>query len=79
MQPEHREYECPNCGDWVAILHTTPGAFDCPWCKEPLTLSTDAEFRDGMWRDLSRLVSNRPHIERMIKMSKLAKAVKGNQ
>ncbi len=53
------EYECPVCGDYIAILPTTPENFDCPWCKEPLFISSDAEFEDGIWHDLTRLVSHK--------------------
>lgn len=49
------EYECPNCGEWIQILPTTPERFDCPWCKTPLLKSVDAEFRDGSWHDASHL------------------------
>lgn len=71
MPRTHQDYQCPTCESWIEILPTTnQNAFDCPWCKEPLYLNVDAEFRDGMWRDLSRLCSNRKHIEKMIEHGK---------
>lgn len=54
-------YECPKCDEYVEILSTTPEHFNCPWCGQSLRLSTDAEFEDGMWHDLSRLVTAGSH------------------
>lgn len=50
-----KDYPCPMCGEHIAIIHTTPEVFDCPWCKEPLKLADNG------------IESNRGHIERMIK------------
>jgi transcription initiation factor IIE alpha subunit len=49
-----KDYPCPKCGDYIAIIHTTPEVFDCPWCKEPLKLVDNG------------IESNREHIERII-------------
>ena len=63
----HRDYECPVCGEWIEILPTTPKALTCPWCKEPLKLSVDVDnYGMSNQRDLTRLISNRQHIEKMI-------------
>jgi transcription initiation factor IIE alpha subunit len=48
------DYPCPKCGEYIAIIHTTPEVFDCPWCKEPLKLVDNG------------IESNREHIERII-------------
>lgn len=77
MSEPHIEYECPVCGEWVAILPTTPELFPCPWCKEPLQISSDAEFEGGMWHDLTRLISTRPHMEKMLEHAK-SKEPNGN-
>jgi transcription initiation factor IIE alpha subunit len=33
-----KDYPCPMCGEYIAIIHTTPEVFECPWCNEPLKL-----------------------------------------
>jgi transcription initiation factor IIE alpha subunit len=43
------------CGEYIAIIHTTPEVFDCPWCNAPLKLVDNG------------IESNREHIERIIK------------
>jgi predicted RNA-binding Zn-ribbon protein involved in translation (DUF1610 family) len=61
-------YECPNCGEWVAILPSTnKGKFPCPWCKQSLRLDADAEFTNGSWHDRSRLVTAGSHWDEEIK------------
>lgn len=55
-------YECPVCEEWVEILPTTPkDDFLCPWCQQRLRLDADAEFVNGSWRDLSKLVTFGSH------------------
>lgn len=55
-------YECPVCGEWIEILSTTNKAnMNCPWCNERLRLDVDAEFDNGSWRDLSKLVTAGSH------------------
>jgi len=57
-------YECPNpeCQEWIEILPTTQkDDFSCPWCDEKLRLDIDAEFENGMWHDLSKLVTKGSH------------------
>lgn len=67
MKPPSNSYFCPVCDEEIDPAGRT--TFDCPACQEPLTLSIDAEFSNGMWRDKSKLLSVRPHIERMIQHS----------
>src|ERR1700726_2083696 len=64
-----RELECPNCGEWIGVTGKHE-YFDCLWCNEPLLLNIDADFRDGVWHDLTKLVSNKNHIQRMIDHAK---------
>ena len=67
----HLDYPCPVCQEWIEILPTTPEALNCPWCKEPLKLSVDVDnYGMSNQRDLTRLISNRQHIERMIEHAK---------
>jgi hypothetical protein len=51
------KYEAPCCGEWIEILPTTDkDNMICPWCRKRLRLEIDAEFIDGHWHDLSKLV-----------------------
>jgi len=53
----HPSYVCPNCDEWIEILPTTEkDKFACPWCGQLLQLDADAEFTNGSWRDLSKLI-----------------------
>jgi predicted RNA-binding Zn-ribbon protein involved in translation (DUF1610 family) len=55
-------YECPVCGEWIEITpNKEKGTFNCPECYERLRLDVDAEFRDGSWHDLSKLVTAGSH------------------
>jgi transcription initiation factor IIE alpha subunit len=55
-------YECPQCNDWIEIgPGKEKGTFNCPSCGEVLRLDADAEFRDGSWHDLSKLVTAGSH------------------
>lgn len=60
-----RDYECPKCGEWIAVPLDSEGIdtdnFNCPWCNEKLRLDADAEFVDGSWKDLSKLVTKGSH------------------
>ncbi len=57
-----RNYECPECDEWVEILPTTRyDNFKCPWCNHALRLDVDGEFDNGSWRDLSKLVTAGSH------------------
>lgn len=62
-------YECPECGEWLEIKEGVQ-TLDCTCCGEPLEFDADAEFRDGMWHDLSKLVSLRPHMKKMLEHSR---------
>ncbi len=44
--------ECPKCEEPISIL---PGQdkVTCPDCGTHWSISVDAEFTDGMWRDLT--------------------------
>jgi len=58
----YRSYECPVCHEWIEILPTTNlKDFQCPWCWEHLRMDEEMEFRDGLWRDLSKLVTKGSH------------------
>jgi len=50
-----KEYECPKCGEWIAILDSSPESFACPWCNVDLLYSADFSFEEGTWRDCSTL------------------------
>ena len=51
------EYCCPCCYSDVTVGETE--AFvRCPACKTLLEVNRDADFKDGLWRDLTTL---RPH------------------
>jgi hypothetical protein len=55
-------YVCPVCDEWIEIVPgKEKGAFNCPWCHELLRLDVDAEFTDGSWHDLSKLVTAGSH------------------
>ena len=63
----HRDYECPKCGDWIELHTETSGTvFKCPWCNERLRLDADAEFENGIWHDLSKLVTAGSHWDEKI-------------
>jgi predicted RNA-binding Zn-ribbon protein involved in translation (DUF1610 family) len=55
-------YPCPECGEWIRILPTTNKSdLPCPWCGVHLRLDEDAEWENGMWHNLSKLVTVRSH------------------
>lgn len=31
--------ECPECGEWLELLATTPMQFGCPCCRRPMVLA----------------------------------------
>ena len=51
------EYECPvpKCGTLIRV-GTIEDELNCPECRSRLTVSRDGEFRDGLWRDLTKLI-----------------------
>lgn len=54
-----REYPCPHCETMLEV--TDPAAkFNCANCNRLLGVDTDAEFEDGMWRDLTELYIVKP-------------------
>jgi hypothetical protein len=50
-----KEYDCPKCGDPVEV-----GDNDIYWvckgCCNEGRIDRDAEFVDGMWKDLTSLI-----------------------
>jgi DNA-directed RNA polymerase subunit RPC12/RpoP len=55
-------YDCPQCG---AEVEFTPedGLKFCRDCGALLELDADAEFIDGMWRDLSKVIVHKQEAE----------------
>lgn len=48
-------YSCPVCGDDISVLEDQKEC-DCPSCHSgAFRINWDAEFVDGMWRDLTSL------------------------
>ena len=60
-----RDYECPVCDEWISVTldseNIDTNDLKCPWCKTRLRLDADAEFENGSWRDLSKLVTFGSH------------------
>ena len=50
-----KTYNCPECGEEIVITQDSLTYTDCPTCKAKLSIDVDAEFVDGMWRDLTTL------------------------
>lgn len=50
-----RTYYCPFC-DEEHIFDEHQVRVTCLGCQRELWLEADGEFRDGMWRDLSKLI-----------------------
>lgn len=50
-----KTYNCPKC-DEEHTLDENQVRVTCLECQSELWLEADGEFRDGHWRDLSRLV-----------------------
>ena len=48
-------YECPKRGEERTLDEHQPSVM-CKECQSALWLDADGEFRDGLWRDLSKLV-----------------------
>ena len=53
--PNHNEFECPNCDEWIQVPLPSAKYVDCPWCKKTLEIMVDAEWFDGMWHDRTEL------------------------
>lgn len=49
------EYECPCCGAWLKV-GTIEDELTCP-CGGRLIVARDGELRNGLWRDLTKLVA----------------------
>lgn len=54
-----KEYECPNCGEYIDVAEDTK-RIQCPECELWLTVSRDSEVVDGKWRDLTKLLRDEP-------------------
>lgn len=55
-------YDCPKCGDAVQFPpEDTRG--QCLGCKREWRLNPDAEFTDGLWKDLTTLTEIEPDLE----------------
>ncbi len=54
-----KTYDCPSCGAEVEWPSYQRMVF-CPECGTLLELDVDAEFENGMWRDLSRVIAHKP-------------------
>ena len=48
-------YECPACHDDVPVAGDA-NKVRCPHCRVNLLVDHDAEFVNGLWRDLTHLV-----------------------
>lgn len=48
------ELQCPACDCDIELSHDAK-AVECPHCQAALVVDVDAEFTDGMWRDLTKL------------------------
>ena len=55
-------YSCPECSDDVPVEEGEHIVF-CPCCEERLLVDPEAEFRDGMWHDLTKLRRYEPYKE----------------
>lgn len=49
-----RYYSCPQCHDDLPVGDGDVTA-NCQNCRKTFAVDRDAEFRDGMWRDLTTL------------------------
>jgi DNA-directed RNA polymerase subunit RPC12/RpoP len=48
-------YECPGCEEEVKVGDSQL-LIKCPMCNHDLIVCRDAEFVNGMWKDLTTLV-----------------------
>ncbi len=56
------EYECPVCNEWITVqLEGENDPHVRCTCGQLLRLDADAEFENGMWHDLSKLVTVGSH------------------
>jgi endogenous inhibitor of DNA gyrase (YacG/DUF329 family) len=53
-----RTYDCPRCGREIEVEPGDKLLF-CPDCGKLLEVDHDAEFVDGSWRDLTKLVERK--------------------
>ena len=56
--PDARYYESPCCGIEVEIDREDKSVF-CPGCHKLLDVDVDAEFVNGSWHDLTKLVERK--------------------
>lgn len=56
-----QSFFCPTTGcDEELELRDFAIAITCPECQETFDVDTDAEFVNGSWRDLTKLVLRKP-------------------
>ena len=55
-----REYECPNCFEYIEVPDHETEAVHCKHCDFNIQVDRDGEFVDGMWRDLTTLSIPKP-------------------
>ncbi len=48
------EIECPECGEWLEVGENAIQV-TCLDCQRTWNIDRDGEFRDGSWRDLTKL------------------------
>jgi transcription elongation factor Elf1 len=52
-----QEFECPECGEYFDVdTDKRDGTATCLDCQETFMIDVDAEFRDGSWHLLTKLV-----------------------
>lgn len=64
MKPfdDERNYDCPGCGDSLTFKDSGDHIY-CRHCQRHYGLDPDAEFVDGMWRDLTTVREHIPRFE----------------
>jgi Zn finger protein HypA/HybF involved in hydrogenase expression len=53
------EYDCPKCDEPIKVRENDFFVV-CPQCRTEWRVDVDAEFVDGHWRDLTRLIPSNP-------------------
>ena len=55
-----KEYDCPVCRESIEVPDHETEAVHCNACDHNARVNRDAEFVDGMWRDLTTLSIPQP-------------------